>query len=184
MTKGKSFFGVGSKEKDEPADAEVNATAEPSPAPGEMPERTPRSAGGDKLAPPHGETNPETVGTTEVNPHNEAAAQRPATLPNNAYGDRIQGRPVGEIDKLSDADRMAHLRGWANDVRLGGPRSADWELFDRLVGEDPEKKRQQEVLAEQQRKVLAGEKPESEQNLTEEQRAKREADRLSGRNER
>ena len=174
MTKGKSFFGSSKSDESEPS-------GEPSPAPGELPERGARSAGGDKLSVPHGETNPETVGTTEVNPHNEAAAQRPATLPNNAYGDRIQGRPVGELDKLSDTDRLAHLRGWASDVRLGGPRSADWELFDRLVGEDPEKVRQREVLAEQQRKVLAGEKPESEQNLTEEERAKREADKLSGR---
>jgi hypothetical protein len=150
MTK-KSFFG-GSKEDPAPPVDE---------APRNVDEAPPPAASG-KLSPPHGETNPETVGTTEVNAHNEAAAQRPATLPNTAFDGRVGGRPVGEIDKLSDADRMAHLRGWASDVRLGGPRSADWELFDKLVGEDPEKKRQQEVLAEQQRKALAGDKPEAE----------------------
>lgn len=184
MTK-KGFFG--SKDKDEPAPDEpapvspvdeVNASGAPSPAPGEMPERGTRAAAGDKVPVPHGETNPETVGTTEVNPHNEAAAQRPATLPNDAYDGRIQGRPIGALESLSDVDRIAHLRGWGKDVRLGGPRSADWELFDKIVGEDPEAVRVREAQAEAQRKALSGERDADRNPKPDNEAAAREAARV------
>ena len=178
MSKGKSFFG---RDKDaEAAEAADVRTHEPAPAPGDLPasgqpepasgkltvphgETNPETVGttevnpSGKLTVPHGETNPETVGTTEVNPHNEAAAQRPATLPNTAVAGHIAGRPITEIESLSDSDRLAHLRGWGKEGRTRGHvTSADWEFYEKLVGEDPEQKRVREAQAEAQHKALAG----------------------------
>ncbi len=190
MTKGKSFFGRDKDEnKDENKDegqADVNEAAAPSPAPGELPQAgQPRTASGGKLPVPHGETNPETVGTTEVNPHNEAAAQRPATLPNTAVHGHIQGRPITELEKLSGDDRLAHLRGWGREGKMRGHiTSADWELFEKIVGEDPEEKKVREAQAEAQRKALEGPRDQGAQGdvradgLTE---AEREAARASRR---
>lgn len=181
MTK-KSIFG--GKDKDE---AEIQADKEADAAANRAAEvgADPKPAASGKLPVPHGETNPETVGTTEVNPHNEAAAQRPATLPNQAFEGRIQGRPIEQIDALSDADKLAHLRGWGQDVRLGGPRSADWELFDKIVGEDPEKKRVREAQDEAQRRALSGERAgEVEARRPGESDAEYEARRLAARPER
>jgi len=141
----KSFFG------DKDKDAGANDVSE---APG----TEPRPATSGNIVPPHGETNPETVGTTEVNPHNEAAAQRPATLPNQAVHGHIGGQPIaGDLSKLSDADRLAWLRGFAKEARARGHvSSADWELYDKIIGEDPEQKRVREAQAEAQQKALSG----------------------------
>ncbi len=154
----RGFF---SKDKDESTtDADAAAADAGANAVGDAPDAEPRPATSGKLVPPHGETNPETVGTTEVNPHNEAAAQRPATLPNDVVHGHIAGQPVaGDLDKLDDAGRLAYVRGFAREARARGHvSSADWELFDKILGEDPEQKRVREAQAEAQRKALSGER--------------------------
>ena len=106
-------------------------------------------------------TNPETDDqAAESNPHNEAVAQRPApdseqlveqsqaattrlksgesttTTPDSVTGDTAATQGPGELDTQSPDERLRKLRGWAKQVKLGGPMSADWETFDQLVGDD------------------------------------------------
>jgi hypothetical protein len=106
----------------------------------------------------------------ESNPHNEAAAQRPGsepqdtastepsqggqqgvtgeslpvsqlnqgasttTTPDSQRGDTAQTQSVGSLDTMSAEERLEKLRGWQSRTRLGGPRQADWEEFDQIVG--------------------------------------------------
>lgn len=59
------------------------------------------------------------------------------TTPDSQRGEQdVQAKPVGELDTQSPEERMKLLRGWAKRVKLGGPRQADWEKFQSLVGDD------------------------------------------------
>lgn len=68
----------------------------------------------------------------EVNPHNEAAAQRPGFIPldqDPEYQERLR-------NPKTDADRGLALKEWGRQMRSrGNVMSADWEEFQRLTGE-------------------------------------------------
>lgn len=103
-----------------------------------------------------GETNQETTDEAAEggSDHNEAQAQRPAegtgiteqlikkrettTTTPDSQAETANTNPqnVGELDQQSPDERLKMLRGWMREVRLGGPRQADWERFESLVGTD------------------------------------------------
>lgn len=68
----------------------------------------------------------------EVNPHNEAAAQRPGFVPLDQDADRQERLRNPKTDK----DRAEALKEWGRKARqTGNIMSADWEEFQRLTGE-------------------------------------------------
>ncbi len=64
------------------------------------------------------------------------AGQQTATTPDSESGASVETKSIGELDAQTPQERLSTLRGWAKEVRLGGPRQADWEKFDALVGQD------------------------------------------------
>ncbi len=62
--------------------------------------------------------------------------QTTTTTPDSVRGDAPEGRSIGELDARGPQERIEQIRGWGKQVRLGGPRQADWEKFDELTGSD------------------------------------------------
>lgn len=79
-----------------------------------------------KQAPMH--LNPETAHDPDqdVNPHNEALAQRPQPDAN----ERLRDAELAEQNTT-----RGRLKAWRNRNFLGGPSSAAWEEFDQLIDE-------------------------------------------------
>lgn len=75
-----------------------------------------------------------------VNPHNEAAAQKPAAIPLDRDPEQEKKR-AERAERLRDPktaeDRAEALKEWGREARLrgGSLMSADWERFQELTGE-------------------------------------------------
>ncbi len=48
----------------------------------------------------------------------------------------VETKDPNELDKRSPEERLKQLRGWQKRVKMGGPMQADWEEFDKLIGEE------------------------------------------------
>lgn len=76
-----------------------------------------------------------------VNPHNEAAAQKPSALPLDDRNPEVAKERAERAERIrnpkTDADRAEALKEWGREARLrgGGLMSADWERFQELTGE-------------------------------------------------
>lgn len=101
-----------------------------------------------------------------VNPHNEAAAQKPAAIPLDRATDEEAEKNRERIrnPKTGD-DRMAALKDWGRQARSrGNIMSADWERFQELTGERTPQQ-SPEDLAKQQREREQQQQP-SQQSAT------------------
>lgn len=76
-----------------------------------------------------------------VNPHNEAAAQKPSALPLDDRNPEEAQKRAERAERLRNPktheDRADALKEWGRDLRLrgGAIMSADWERFQELTGE-------------------------------------------------
>ncbi len=48
----------------------------------------------------------------------------------------VETKDPNELDKRTPEERLKQLRGWQKRVKMAGPMQADWEEFDKLIGED------------------------------------------------
>lgn len=140
----KSFFG--GKDDDSTNDADKD---NPSTAGSQDPNLARTNESGVDVRPTNilrDDRNPETD-QGEVNPHNEAAAQRPgfAPLDPDAERERLR-RPK------NDKDRKDALLDWGRRMRArGNVMSADWEEFQELTGEREPRLTPEEVQKQQER---------------------------------
>jgi hypothetical protein len=109
--------------------------------------------------------NPETD-QGEVNPHNEAAAQRPGFVPLDPEVDRERLR-----NPKSDKDRADAIRHWMRDVRTRGtPMSADWEELEVLLGQRQRPPSPEDIAKAEREAKERGYGPAAETNATSNQR--------------
>lgn len=74
--------------------------------------------------------NKETVDPeAEINPHNEALAQRPV---------EDAEQKLNDAEEYLKGTHLGKLQAWKQRVFLGGPRSGDWDEFDQLINEGRE----------------------------------------------
>ncbi len=48
----------------------------------------------------------------------------------------VETKDPNELDKRTPEERLKQLRGWQKRVKQSGPMQADWEEFDKLIGEE------------------------------------------------
>ncbi len=47
----------------------------------------------------------------------------------------VETQSPSDLDKRSPEERLEKLRGWGRQHRMRGPMDADWEEFEKLVGD-------------------------------------------------
>lgn len=104
----------------------------------------------------------------EVNPHNEAMAQRPVAEPLDRQGEGNERLRKPKTDK----DRADALKEWGRKARArGNVMSADWEEFQELTGERTPPPSQEDIRAAEQRQQQRATSDQAESTARKPQRA-------------